>query len=518
MGKKIFNKKIYNKKIITIKELLKIIKPFPRNEKVIMCHGTFDVVHPGHIRHLFYAKSKAKYLIASLTSDRHIEKANYRPFIPEELRAINLAALEMVDYVLIDEEPTPINNIKTIKPDYFAKGFEYGNKGINIKTSEEIKILESYGGEIIFTPGDIVYSSSSIIENIPPPIKIEKLMILMQSENLSFNDLRKTVSNFRNKTVHVIGDTIVDSFTYCSMIGGMTKTPTMSLKFENKVNYVGGAAIVAKHLKTAGANVVFTTVLGSDDLSSFVLKDINNQKINISNFTDATRPTTNKNVIICDNYRLLKIDTLDNRQISPIIEKNISKSIKNTKADAVIFSDFRHGIFNKNTIPEFTKNIPSNCLKVADSQVASRWGNILEFKVFDLITPNEKEVRFSLGDQDSVVRPLGLELYNKSKCKTLILKCGNKGLITYRSSVMNDYRSFFVLDSFVGNLVDPVGAGDALLAYSTLSLLVNKNEVVASIIGNIAAAIECENEGNVPVLPDEIIQRLDNFEKQTNLK
>ena len=83
---------------------------------------------------------------------------------------------------------------------------------------------------------------------------------------------------------------------------------------------------------------------------------------------------------------------------------------------------------------------------------------------------------------------------------------------------MNDYRSFFVLDSFVGNLVDPVGAGDALLAYSTLSLLVNKNEVVASIIGNIAAAIECENEGNVPVLPDEIIQRLDNFEKQTNLK
>jgi rfaE bifunctional protein kinase chain/domain len=518
MDNKIFNKEIYNKKIKTIKELFKIIKPFPRNEKVIMCHGTFDVVHPGHIRHLFYAKSKAKYLIASLTSDRHIDKADYRPFIPEELRAINLAALEMVDYVLIDDDPTPINNIKIIKPDYFAKGFEYGNKGININTSQEIKALESYGGEIIFTPGDVVYSSSSIIESAPPQIKIEKLMVLMQSENISFKDLRKVISNFSNKTVHVIGDTIVDSFTYCSMIGGMAKTPTMSFKFEKKINYVGGAAIVAKHLKTAGANVTFTTVLGNDDLSSFVLENMTKQKINISNFTDTTRPTTNKNVIICDNYRLLKIDTLDNRQISPMVEKNISNSIKNIKAEAVIFSDFRHGIFNKNTIPGFVNNIPLNCLKIADSQVASRWGNILEFQNFDLITPNEKEARFALGDQDSVVRPLGLELYNKSKCKTLILKCGSRGLITYRSSVKNFYRSFFVLDSFAGNLVDPVGAGDALLAYSTLSLLVSKNEVVASIIGNIAAAIECESEGNVPVPPEKIIQKLDNFEKQTNLK
>jgi rfaE bifunctional protein kinase chain/domain len=518
MDNKIFNKEIYNKKIKTIKELFKIIKPFPRNEKVIMCHGTFDVVHPGHIRHLFYAKSKAKYLIASLTSDRHIDKADYRPFIPEELRAINLAALEMVDYVLIDDDPTPVNNIKIIKPDYFAKGFEYGNKGININTSQEIKALESYGGEIIFTPGDVVYSSSSIIESAPPQIKIEKLMVLMQSENISFKDLRKVISKFSNKTVHVIGDTIVDSFTYCSMIGGMAKTPTMSFKFEKKINYVGGAAIVAKHLKTAGANVTFTTVLGNDDLSSFVLENMTKQKINISNFTDTTRPTTNKNVIICDNYRLLKIDTLDNRQISPMVEKNISNSIKNIKAEAVIFSDFRHGIFNKNTIPGFVNNIPLNCLKIADSQVASRWGNILEFQNFDLITPNEKEARFALGDQDSVVRPLGLELYNKSKCKTLILKCGSRGLITYRSSVKNFYRSFFVLDSFAGNLVDPVGAGDALLAYSTLSLLVSKNEVVASIIGNIAAAIECESEGNVPVPPEKIIQKLDNFEKQTNLK
>ena len=79
--------------------------------KVIMCHGVFDVVHPGHVRHLLYAKSKADVLVASLTADRHILKANYRPYVPQELRAINLAAFEIVDYVVIDPEPTPLENI-----------------------------------------------------------------------------------------------------------------------------------------------------------------------------------------------------------------------------------------------------------------------------------------------------------------------------------------------------------------------------------------------------------------------
>ena len=73
-----------------------------------MCHGVFDLVHPGHIRHLLYAKSKADILVASLTADRHITKGAYRPLVPQDLRALNLAALEMVDYVVIDPNATPL--------------------------------------------------------------------------------------------------------------------------------------------------------------------------------------------------------------------------------------------------------------------------------------------------------------------------------------------------------------------------------------------------------------------------
>src|SRR6476646_7358818 len=133
--------KIVSHKIKTAREVAAAVGARPRNKKVIMCHGVFDVVHPGHIRHLLYAKSKGDLLVASLTADRHIMKANMRPYIPEDIRALNLAALEMVDVVIIDPNPTPLSNISAIQPDYFAKGYEYGkDNSIHPKTQDEIAI------------------------------------------------------------------------------------------------------------------------------------------------------------------------------------------------------------------------------------------------------------------------------------------------------------------------------------------------------------------------------------------
>jgi cytidyltransferase-like protein len=88
---------LFSHKIKTAEQIAEVIGKRPRKKKVIMCHGTFDVVHPGHVRHLLYAKTKADVLIASLTADVHIKKGNMRPYVPEDLRVINLAALEMVD-------------------------------------------------------------------------------------------------------------------------------------------------------------------------------------------------------------------------------------------------------------------------------------------------------------------------------------------------------------------------------------------------------------------------------------
>lgn len=509
----VMNENDYRRKIKTREELRDLIGPRPRQQAVIMCHGTFDLVHPGHVRHLMYAKSKADILVASLTCDSHIKKANFRPFVPQQLRAMNLAALEVVDYVIVDDNPTPLENLAFLQPDYFAKGYEYHDGGIHPRTREEMDVLEAYGGEVIFTPGDVVYSSSSMIDVGPPNLSSEKLMALMESEGVTFNDLRAALESFKGVRVHVVGDTIVDSYIFCSLTGGIAKTPTFSLKYEQQVDYSGGAAVVSKHLRKAGAKVKFSTVLGDDALKDFVLEDLKAEGVDCEPVIDHTRPTTQKTVYIAGGYRMLKVDKLDNRPIAEKILEQMKESIADDAADAVVFSDFRHGIFNRETIPELTASLPEGVIKVADSQVASRWGNILDFQGFDLITPNEKEARFALGDQDSTIRPMALELYKRADCKSLILKLGDRGIITYRAP-SPEVRSFFTVDSFVDKLVDAVGAGDALLSYATLAMVTTQSSVIASILGSVAAALACEHEGNNPVAPEDVLKKLQAVERQ----
>lgn len=504
---------LFGHKIKTPEELKAAIGPRPRKKKVIMCHGVFDVVHPGHLRHLIYAKSKADKLIISITADKHIAKGQYRPHVPQDLRAANLAAFEMVDYVVIDKNATPIENLSIIQPDYFAKGYEYGAKEVNPRTQEEVETLAAYGGEIIFTPGDVVYSSSKLIDLAPPEIKYDKLLTLMEREKISFADLRATLGAMGGKRVHVVGDTIIDSFTRCAMIGGQTKTPTMSVLYEDRVDYVGGAGIVAEHLRAAGADVVFSTVLGDDALKDFALEKLAEHGVQVRPVIDATRPTTNKNAIVVDGYRLLKVDTLDNRSIADGILGALIESVKTVKADAVVYSDFRHGIFNRRTIPPLVEAIPEGAFRVADSQVASRWGNITEFQGFDLITPNEREARFALADQDSGVRPLASRLYDAAACKTLILKLGDRGVLTCKDADHEALDSFFSVDSFVDRVVDAVGAGDALLAYATLATLVSGSAAQATILGSIAAACECEQDGNIPITPEHVEKKIADVER-----
>jgi rfaE bifunctional protein kinase chain/domain len=503
----------YKHKVKTSAEIANLVGAPPRKRKVIMCHGVFDIVHPGHLRHLLYAKSKAEILIASLTADCHISKGCYRPHVPQDLRAINLAALEMVDYVIIDTEPTPLKNLAQIKPDIFAKGYEYQASGLPLKTQEELDVVQSYGGELIFTPGDYVLSSSLLIETAPPSLRMEKLVGLMESADLTFDELRRVIDSFEGRRIHVIGDTIVDTFTHTSMIGGQTKTPTISVLFEKKTDYIGGAGVVAEHLRAAGADVTFSTVLGEDNLKDFVLEGLSRSGVECKPIIDKTRPTTNKNAIISGGYRLLKLDTLDSRSISDKIVLSLTQAIAEEPADALVFSDFRHGVFNRRTIPTLTEAIPAGMYKVADSQVASRWGNITEFRGFDLITPNEREARFALGDQDSGIRPLAADLYDAAQCKTLMLKLGDKGVLTCRHGDHQALDSYFVVDSFVDRLVDGVGAGDALLAYSTLSMLASQSEITATIIGIMAAACECEKDGNIPVTIEDVHHKLDAVER-----
>ena len=152
----------YRDKLLSIPKLRKKVGRFPRQRKVVLCHGCFDLVHPGHILHFEEAKRWGTYLVVSITKDQYVrmDKGEGHPYIEESLRALNLAALEMVDFVLIDERPHPCELLLRLKPDVYVKGKEYRNSSKLMRL--EGFVVKQYGGSIKFTSGAVVMSSTAL--------------------------------------------------------------------------------------------------------------------------------------------------------------------------------------------------------------------------------------------------------------------------------------------------------------------------------------------------------------------
>ena len=171
--------------------------------------------------------------------------------------------------------------------------------------------------------------------------------------------------------------------------------------------------------------------------------------------------------------------------------------------DVFVVADFRHGIFTKATIPVLLAAIPLGALKAADSQLSSRWGMILDFPGFDLLTPNEREARWALADQDAEPKVIATRLYLQAQCRHLLLTQGVRGLWAVAP------HGEFALPAYATHVVDPVGAGDALLVYAALALRVSNDLRVAAMLGSLAAAVACEHAGNVPVTPGDVAKKIE---------
>ena len=145
-------------------------------KRIVLCHGTFDLIHTGHIRHLQEAKKQGDLLFATITADNYVSKGPGRPVFSEMLRAENLSALTCVDYVAIVRAPTAEQPISKIKPHIYVKGKEYKDAADDLtgNITKEKQLVEKFGGEIYFTD-DITFSSSNLLKEhfgvFPPEIK-----------------------------------------------------------------------------------------------------------------------------------------------------------------------------------------------------------------------------------------------------------------------------------------------------------------------------------------------------------
>lgn len=140
-------------KILTFEQAINLIDKLKKEgKKVGLCHGGFDLLHPGHIKHFESAKRLCDTLVVSITSDRFVEKrkGDGRPIFTEKLRAYSIACISFVDFVVISDYNLGIEVIKTLKPSYYIKGPDYINKDEH-EINAEIEAIKSVGGEIRYT-------------------------------------------------------------------------------------------------------------------------------------------------------------------------------------------------------------------------------------------------------------------------------------------------------------------------------------------------------------------------------
>lgn len=172
------------KKSVTFKDLKNIkLKSKQKKQKIVLCHGVFDLIHIGHIKHFSSAKKLGDILLVSITPDQHVNKGPGRPIFSQNLRAEFLKNISSIDYIFINNKPTSTNVIKQLKPDIYCKGSDYRQHKDDItgEIKNEIRALKKYGGIINYT-NDITNSSSTLINEYYSDFTLTQKKILILSK------------------------------------------------------------------------------------------------------------------------------------------------------------------------------------------------------------------------------------------------------------------------------------------------------------------------------------------------
>ena len=206
---------MFKNKILSLNDLnKKIIKEKLKKRKIILCHGVFDLLHLGHIKHFKEAKSFGDILVVTITPDQYVNKGPNRPAFSIKDRLEALAALESIDYVAENNWATAINTIKLLKPHIYCKGPDYKDqsKDLSKNIQKEEKAIKSIKGKIKYTD-DITFSSSNILNKFGSIISNNQ-MSLIKKLNIKYNFevMKKMIDELKKLDVLLIGESIIDQY------------------------------------------------------------------------------------------------------------------------------------------------------------------------------------------------------------------------------------------------------------------------------------------------------------------
>jgi rfaE bifunctional protein nucleotidyltransferase chain/domain len=471
-------------KIRDIDELAAELRHQRLGRTVVHCHGVFDLLHIGHIRHFQAAKKFGHILVVTVTPDRYVNKGPHRPVFPEALRAEAIASLDGVDYVAINKWPTAVEALELIRPDVYAKGSDYSNASTDHTggITHERSAVEAAGGRVVFTD-EITFSSSSLLNQHMSifPADVNDYLTEFRRK-YTIEEITSFIGRARDLRVVVVGDAIIDEYQYCETLGKSGKEPILAAQFVRSEKFVGGALAVANHIASCCGNVRLVTLLGSQDSHEEFIRASLAPGVIPEFLMMEGGPTLIKRRFI-ETYpfqKLFEVYVMNEQaaqQKSPELCGLLEKVAP--EADVVIAADYGHGMIGPAAIEVLCGTAP--CLAVNAQVNAGNHGfnTVSKYRRADFISLSEKEIRLEARNPTGDLRGLVRRVASDLQCRQLLVTRGAKGSLCYGRD-----EGFFETPGFALRTVDRVGAGDAVFAIGSVCAALGAPIDMIGFIGN----------------------------------
>ena len=505
-----------NNKIKSLDEISKVVlSKRSKGSKIVHCHGVFDLLHIGHIKHFKEAKSFGDILVVSITPDHFVNKGPGRPAFTTQLRLEALAALECVDYVLANKWPSAEKAIEIIKADFYCKGPDYKDHSDDItgKIKDEQDAVKSIGGEIVYTD-DITFSSSSLLNKYGDIHSQEQASFIRRvSESTSFENISSVLDQLKNLKVLVIGETIIDQYVFCEALGKSGKEPVLALRELETQNYLGGSLAIARHLSDFCSQVSVLSFLGEDEEHRSFIENNIEENISLNFLTKSNSPTILKRRFVdsIDQKKILGVYSINDDLITNDEENLFIESFDelSKKHDLIIISDYGHGLLT----PKVAQHISAsdNFISLNAQINAANIGthSIRKYKDIDCLIINANELCHEMRQRDGELEILALELKKLINSEYISVTMGKAGAF-----LINEKKSLLECPGFASKVVDKIGSGDALLALLSICIYSKIDENLSLLIASLAAAQSVETIGNsIPVNKIKLLKTISHFLK-----
>jgi len=486
-------------KIKTLEELTVIVREAKsKGRKVVHCHGVFDLLHPGHIRHFEAAKKKGDLLAVTITKDEYVNKGPGRPIFDQQLRAESVAAIECVDYVSINEWPTATETIKRLKPHVYVKGSDYVKRDTDVtrKIYDEERAVKSVGGVLDFTD-EISFSSTSLINTFLSPYPEDAQQFLGKFKRR--HDAREIVDSLKELSgvkVLVIGDIIIDEYLYCSGLGKSQKDNIIATKYLNEEIFAGGVLAAANHLAGFCKDVTLASCVGQKNHYLNFINSHLKPSIKKEFWFRKDSPTVVKRRFVDPTFliKLFELCYLDEvNQIADPVEKEICRYLNSRLKDfdMVLVTDFGHGLITPRLVEVLCRKSNFLAVNVQTNSANLGFNLITKFPRADYVCIDEPEIRLACHDRGGPLENLILEISSKLKCGKTIITRGHQGSVTYSKK-----EGFSRIPVFSKEIVDRIGAGDAYISVTSPCAFNRLPMETVGFIGNAVGAMKVLIIGN----------------------